>query len=332
MRCPNPQRGEHRIPLARQTWLARKKNHYIALKPITDNDPLVVDWSVVKADDKDDLGFDPARSSSRGRATCLICGTSVDTNYIKEEGMAGRLEAAPLAAVLLHSSGRGREYVAAGGYPEPAEEDCLAVIEDLDIEPPNEPVCTYMDAGFRVAPYGLRDFRDLFTPRQLATLCSLSQGVHEIHSAMVANGVDQQVSQAVCSYLGLVVTRTADHLSTLCRWHTRNESVLNTYARQALPMVWDYCEVNPFGGAGGDVLTYVNTAAEIIEGLAAIDSEPSVVQRGSADALPYPDATYDAVITDPPYYDNIWYADLSDFFYVWLKRAIGFLLPGASRG
>jgi putative DNA methylase len=125
----------------------------------------------------------------------------------------------------------------------------------------------------------------------------------------------------------MVIDKVADHNSVLCRWISAAsaEKMANTFARQALPMVWDFAEANPFGGSSGDVRKYLKETADLIERLAV--GKPARCVRGSATSLPLGDESQDAVITDPPYYDNISYADLSDFFYVWLKRSVGFLYP-----
>lgn len=325
VRCPNPELDEHRIPLVRQTWLARKKGRYVALRPIVDQEALEVRWEVVHAEDKEKLGFDPADFSQRGRATCFVCGAAVDAEFVKTEGRAGRIETARLAAVLLHFSGRGREYVAADRYAVPSEEECLAVLGELDIEPPDEPLPTKLTGGMCTV-YGLTRFRHLFAARQLATLCSLTQGIREVHAEMVAGGMEAKRAAAVCAFLALAFDRVVDRSTTLCRWEVKNETMMNTYARQALPMVWDFGEANPFGEAAGSVSEYVRNVAQIAADLSQVDRRCEV-QRTSATQLSDHDATYDAIITDPPYYDNISYADLSDFFYVWLKRSVGFLFP-----
>lgn len=326
VRCPNPSIDEHLIPLVRQTWLAKKKGRYVALRPRIDEAELTVGWELAEGATPDEFDFDPAGFSKRGKATCFVCGTSVDGDYIKAEGKAGRLGTAPLAAVLVHSSGRGREYLPVGSYQLPDRDDCQSVLDGLDIGPPEEPVNDRDTLNFKVPLYGLTRFCDLFTPRQLATLCALAQGVHEQYEAMVAGGMDAKRAEAVCTYLGLVLDRVADRTSALCRFDISNEGLTNTYARQALPMVWDFGEANPFSSASGSVRKYISEAAETVGSLAMLDRR-AAVQRTSATQLPDHDATYDAVITDPPYYDNISYADLSDFFYVWLKRSVGFLYP-----
>jgi len=331
--CPNPKLGEHHIPLVRQTWLARKKNRYVALEPVVDSDALEVHWKVIEVAGRDMLGFDPAGFSSRGRATCFLCGASVDADYVKREGRAGRIGTAPLAAVLPHPTGRGRHYVTPDVYAMPSEEECRAVIEELDVEPPVEEIAERDTLNFKVPLYGLTRFRDLFTPRQLATLCSLAQGARDIHAEMLADGLAPERARAVCASLALVLDRVADYSNCLCNWHSASggEKVNHAFARQALPMVWDFAEANPFAGSSGDVRRFLDNACDVIRQVAEVGSQ-SKVMRTSATNVPVDDETYDAVITDPPYYDNISYADLSDFFYVWLKRSIGPLFPEHLQG
>jgi putative DNA methylase len=172
----------------------------------------------------------------------------------------------------------------------------------------------------------MSSFGDLFTRRQLAMLMTLSRLVREAHAEMLRAGIDSERAKAIATYLGLLIDRMADRHSTLCTWDNTREGISSTYSRQALSMTWDFIEANPFGGAGGDLSMHVDTVAKVIEHCAGAGG-PAEVIRGSATDLPVDDATQDAVITDPPYYDNISYADLSDFFYVWLKRSIGHLYP-----
>lgn len=328
VRCPNPALGEHEVPLVRQTWLAKKKGRMVALLPEVDRGRLTVDWEVVEAASAEGLGFDPAAFSKRGHSTCLVCGASVDGNYVKAEGRAGRMGITPLAAVVPKASGRGRDYLAVGAYPLPSDEACEAVLEALEIDPPEEPIQDMDTLNFKVPLYGLARFRDLFTPRQLATLCSFAQGVREVYEEMLAEGMEEKRAEAAAACLGLVLDRVVDRSSNLCRWDNSAsaEKVSNTYARQALPMVWDFAEANPFAVSAGSASKYLHEVASTVAELGATGRRVEV-QRTSASQLPHHDGTFDAVITDPPYYDNISYADLSDFFYVWLKRSVGFLFP-----
>jgi putative DNA methylase len=323
--CPNQALGAHEVPLVRQTWLAKKKGCYIALKPNVDRDALHVDWEVVEAADPAGLGFDPTAFSKRGSSACLICGATVDGDYVKAEGRAKRMGITPLAAVMVRASGRGREYRAVGDYPLPGDEACEAVLDELEVSPPDEPLPAQLTGGMCTL-YGLTRFRDLFTPRQLATLCAFAQGVRETYQEMREAGVKEARAEAVGAYLGLALDRIVLRSNNMCLWDTGNLSVTNAFGRQALPMVWDFAEANPFGSAAGQAIEYVRNAADIANALAGTGRRVDV-QRSSATQLSLHDESFDAVITDPPYYDNISYADLSDFFYVWLKRSVGFLFP-----
>jgi putative DNA methylase len=321
--CPNPVMGAHQVHLVRQTWLARKEGRAISLRPVVDRTALTIRYEVVEATSAEKLGFDPADGSKRGQTSCRICGATVTANYVKSEGRAGRLGTAPLGAVVLKRSGRGRDYLPPGDYPLPDDAECLRRLDHLPVDPPEEKLVTGDTKNFWVVEYGLTRFRDLFTPRQLLTLCTLAAGVRETYDAMLAGGMPVVRASATTTYLGLIVSRLADYSTMLARWHVPDETMLNTYARQALPMVWDFAETGPFAGASGDARTYVGFIADIVDALAPV--QWGTCQRGSATDVPLAANSVDAVITDPPYYDNISYADLSDFFYVWLKRSIGFL-------
>jgi putative DNA methylase len=327
VRCPNPALAEHRVDLVRQTWLGKKKGRMVALKPVIDREALTVTYKVVEAASVDALGFDPAAGSTRGRATCRICGAVVTADYVKAEGRAGRMGVTPLAAVVLSSSMRGREYLPVGSFALPDQAQCVARLAELAMEPPDELLPVGDTKNFWAVEYGLTHYRDLFTARQLLALCTLAEGVREIYDRMQTEGVEEGRAAALATALAMVISKVADHCSALCRWIAAlsYEGAANTYARQALPMVWDFAEANPFGGSSGDVRKYLKETADLIEALAI--GQPARCIRGSAASLPLPDGSQDAVITDPPYYDNISYADLSDFFYVWLKRSVGFLYP-----
>ncbi|MEJ7894715.1 MAG: DUF1156 domain-containing protein [Solirubrobacteraceae bacterium] len=328
--CPNTAGGAHEMPLVRQTWLAKKKGRFVALKPVVDRTARALSWEVVEADTADGLGFDPAGFSSRGKASCLICGATVDAKEVKALGLAGRMDITPLAAVVVKPSGRGRDYLPVGTYQQPSTEACEAVLAGLNVGPPDEPLPPALTGGMCTV-YGMTRFRDLFTPRQLATLCAFAQGVREAHAEMLDEGMESQRAEAVCAALGVAFDRVVLRSSSLSLWDTGNLSVTNALSRQALPMVWDFAEANPFGAAAGQAIEYVENTADILADLAG-SARRVECHRTSATQLPDHDGTFDAVITDPPYYDYISYADLSDFFYVWLKRSVGFLFEDEFSG
>jgi putative DNA methylase len=165
-------------------------------------------------------------------------------------------------------------------------------------------------------------YADLFTSRQLVALTTLTGLVGEARACVVSDGSDPDYADAVASYLALSVSRLADYSSTIATWASspQNELVRGTFARQALPMTWDFAEGNPLGAASGSIAIMVDAIAKAVERLPAAGQ----ATVGQLDATSTVRPSHDALIsTDPPYYDNIGYADLSDYFYIWLRRALG---------
>jgi putative DNA methylase len=323
--CPNPAAAPHAVPLVRQTWLVKKKDRYVALQVLPDRETMTVSYKVVEASTEDALGFRP-EMSERGSTTCLLCGASVDSDHVKREALNGRMGAALMAAALLPTSGRGKTYVGSDAASDLIPEDelvalRLAGLSDEGFDPPTETI-TPWGLGIRVPRYGMKAFKDLFTLRQLTMLLTLCRLARKAHEEMIRSGIDTARADAITTYLGLLVDRMADFNSTICRWEPSYEKTQNTYARQALSMTWDYSEVNPFGGSSGDLRMHLEGIAKVVEHCAAT-GPPATVIRGSATELPFEDAQFDAIVTDPPYYDNVGYSDISDFFYVWLKRSVG---------
>ena len=145
---------------------------------------------------------------------------------------------------------------------------------------------------------------------------------------MITVGIEEEYAKAVVSYLALILSRHSSYNATLCWWEPLGERSFNVFGRQAVPMVFDYSEQNPYGILTGNWLSQVEITAEIISHLSStLFYKSATVTHSSATAMPYPNEFFDAIFTDPPYYDNVPYANLSDFFYVWLKRTIGDLYP-----
>jgi len=330
--CPNPTCGAN-VPLVRQTWLRKKEGHYVALRMTPDHNTKRVRFEKVQSPSLQGLGFDPEAGSRRGNTACLHCGATVNSEYVKQEGRAGHMGQQLITVVATKQDSNGKTYLDVNDLQtwipineyirERAEELCR---HDGHLTFPEEPLPQEDSKNFWTVEYGLTRFIDLFTPRQLLALLTFAAEVHHAYSAMLEKGIDQERATAITTYLGLLIDRLADRSSTICHWDNSRETIANTYARQALPMVWDFAEVNPFGQASGSITGALSWILEVIQGLSK-SGQPSFVYRTSANQLPFEEDTLDAVITDPPYYDNVSYADLSDFFYVWLKRSIGFLYP-----
>ena len=175
--------------------------------------------------------------------------------------------------------------------------------------------------------YGIDTFRGLFNDRQLYVLGLLCEAVRAAHEEMLVGGTEKQHAVAVATYLGLCVDRIADRNSSFSAWDTSMEAIRNTFPQQAIRMVWDYAEVYPFSEGPGSWDGAVQWIATAIRHCSTTGTDAAAVLRGDAQALNCSEASFNTVIVDPPYYDAIQYGDLSDFFYVWLKRSIGYLYP-----
>ena len=309
--CPNPTCGAT-VPLVRQTWLRKKEGNYVALRMIPDHETKKVRFERVQSPTLQGLGFDPETESRRGNTACLHCGATVNSEYVKQEGRTGHMSHQLIAVIATRDNGKGKTYLDVNDFQSwvPSEkhtQECIIELcQDEHLTSPDEPLPKEDSKNFWTIEYGLTHFINLFTPRQLLTLLTFTAEIHHAYFAMLDNGIDQERTIAITTYLGLLVDRLADRNSTICRWDNAYEKTSNTFARQALPMVWDFSEVNPFGEASGSASGALNWILEVIQYLSK-SGRPSLVYRTSANQLPLEENMFDAVITDPPYYDNIGY-------------------------
>ena len=340
--CQNPSCNAE-IPLMRQFWLAKKSNKKVALYPYVEDGEvkfkIVGDGYEKMPDD-----FDPSKGTvKRAIVTCPVCGSVIEAKTLRslfKEGKNGER----LVAVVLHNpKEKGKKYRVATEkdveifreaekYLEKKREE---FIDKWGFDPvPDEPLPPKGTLGFRVQGYGMDKWGDLFNARQKLALITFMDKIREAYYKILEELKDREdiedkedYAKAVVTYLSCALSRLIDQESILVPWITQLEAVAHTFNRQALAMVWDYVEAFPF--------TYYENAIDwvirVLEHLSQIppienNSIPKVTQA-SATSLPYPDNFFDAVFTDPPYYDNVPYSYLSDFFYVWLKRTIGDLYP-----
>jgi len=314
VKCPNPACGKT-APLIDSTVISRAAGdsefHVLVDYP---NDSVEPVFSVAR-------GSDPAvRSSvSRSGATCLACHTPIHFPYIRETGHAGRLGVRAMAKVEVSAGHRRFSAV------EKAEEEGalnVPAVEDMAHVAINP-----KGAGIRVPLYGISHFEDLFAPRQLLALSVFAEEVSRLGPELARDGASDDQRLAILAILGLCVGKLAQAQSSLVRWNVRNGATAKAepaFARHDMAMSWDFAETNPFGASVGDWTQICRTAVRSIafaptgSGVVRQDDARSTLAKLDAPAL---------IATDPPYYDQIGYADLSDYFYVWLRRAVSESFP-----
>jgi putative DNA methylase len=330
--CKNPH-CRATVPLLKQTWLCEKDGRYVALKIVARKGTKQVRFEVVEARSEKGLGFDPKVGSKGGNATCSFCGTVADTEYVKAEGCAGRMATQLMAIACTRPGKQGKVYLAADEVPDatPNEKAIQRRIEKLcertRLTVPSEPIITDAKNSCWTHLYGLTRFSDLFIPRQMLCLLAFVEATHAADVLAKSTGLSPDHRKALTTFLACVIDKLADFNSSLCVLKSGGgRGIVHTFGRQALPMVWDFAEANPFNP---EIASWESSRKEVefnARDLAALDSV-GIVTRGSATTLPWDDASLDAVITDPPYYDNVPYANISDYFYIWLKRTLGDQYP-----
>jgi len=331
VRCKNPSCGAT-VPLVRQTWLKKKSGRYTALKMVAPKAGKKVRFEVVESTTEKGLGFDPTGFSKAGNAICPFCGTVADSDYVKAEGCGKRMSEQMMAIACTRPGKQGKIYFSANDYPDivPDNENIRKQIDILckrtGLTVPNESVPNLDSFTCKTHLYGLNTWGELFTSRQMLCLFTFAAAVREAEDKILGKNCNAEQMKAIASILALALDKVADLNCTLTQWKPDAELCVHAFSRQALPMVWDFAEQVVYSGIGGSWQSQVSRSIEGLNDTWNVNS-PSFISRGSATSIPWPSVSFDAVITDPPYYDNVSYANLSDFFYVWLRRTIGHLYP-----
>lgn len=311
--CPNPACGIE-LPLVRSWWLGKKKGKEAYVVPSVVPDAAHASGLRVRFG----IGHGSAGPATDGTmpgrqgAVCVACHSIVSKDHIKAEGQTGRMGAALMAVVA--EGNRQRIYLP------PGKEDSDAAHVDRPDDVPVQDL-GYDPRNLWTPQYGLTQFSDLFTNRQLVALTTFSDLVGEARELVKADGGSDAYADAVATYLGLTQSKMANLSSSITTWMSDRGAFRETFARQAIPMAWDFAEANVFFEGGGGWLTFLDKGCRVIEALPAVGD--AVVTQ--TDAATRPLAAL--LSTDPPYYDNIGYSDLSDFFYVWLRRTLAPVHP-----
>ncbi len=320
VKCPNPACGAQ-MPLVRSFWLSTKTRKKAWVEPVEDRRAKTVRFHVGIGD-----GSPPEGTVKNRAVRCLVCDEPTGLDHVRAEAQDGRMAAAPL--VIVANGAPGRVYV-----PFPDEHARVARSAQPKWKPQELVTVPCHDVD-RLPMYGMYSWGDAFTPRQLAALVTVSDLVRltreDILKDALASGIPDakaaDYANVITTFLALIVDRCADFNNSFCRWTAGNSKVMNLFGKQAIPMAWDFAEANILGNSVGAWSTCSDHVADCMEVIGQSDGNNGNARQ--IDAASYPGDVRDALIsTDPPYYSNIGYAALSDFFYVWLRRAIGDLYP-----
>lgn len=332
VKCPNPACCCD-APLVRSFVLTGKKGRraYIEPKPHREETHYCVRFERAGWRDFDNI---PSGTVGRRGAVCLHCGSPISLDYIRSESREHGLGEQMMAVVSESPFGQGRWYSS-------------ATVRDIQAAKVKKPSTGFDNAKLAYYPghlntvaYGLEHFNDLFSPRQLVAMVAFSDLIGELRGSVECDAIRSGLpddgiglsaggcgarayAEAISVYLAFMVDKLADRSSAISSWDSSRELIRNVFARQAIPMTWDYAEVNPLSGSGG---SFASMVEQVVGALGALPARPrcDAVQR---DAAKTEGLSNLLVSTDPPYYDNIGYADLSDFFYVWMRRSLRAVFP-----
>ena len=334
---PDPAFGGVHVPIASTFLLSSKPGREVWLEPVVGRSAKEIRYRVRTGGTREEIAK-ARRGAKAGRGAnfrCLLSGAAITPDHVKATGHAKELGQQLMAVVTKGPN--GKVYLPPDGSHEEAA---------LAVRAAWRPDLKFNDnaLGFRVGAYGFGTWGDLFTQRQLAALNAFSQAIKELkeeieREATAAGFADdgtpldeggagaKAYSEAVVTYLALILSKCADYWSSICTWHASREIIGHTFGRHAVPMTWDFAEANPFSGMTGSWSAMLEWVVKAVSHFASVN-EANFFQH-DARSVRYEQGT--VVCTDPPYYDNIGYADLSDFFHCWLRPLLKDIHPGLFR-
>ena len=336
--CQNPECSTV-IPLLRQLWLANKGKNKVALRVVPDKKHMSVGFEVVT---EKNIDFDPGVGTiSKAHVRCPVCANTIDDEETRKLFKEAKSGERMVAVVLSNPNAFGKVF----RLPTQKDLDIYALTQsalskkarDLSLEwgmeaVPNEEIPKERPSPnarglSAITRYEINRWCDLYNLRQSLALITFVEKIRQAHRRILDRNPDRDFAGAVVTYLALTLDKLAMFTSNICMWKSDTVQARPAIAsRQAVQMVWDYFEMNPVSGVSASWQNLLEVCIDSLAITSHID-KPAEVRRGTATALPWPADYFDAVLTDPPYYDNVPYSDLSDFFYVWLKRSIGDVYP-----
>lgn len=345
------------IPLMRSFWLARGARRRIALRWVraaggaveietierrsADGTTRLVRRPILEVFEPDEGRELDRPTAVRGSAICPVSGHVTPVERVREQlrsRRAGSADARLLCVVETRHGVAGRRYRLAGAIDFQAVDTAAALADELQrlgadgLSPlPDEDMDLNEIRRNSTLIYGARRWGDLFTPRQAVALATIARAIRDVGAEMRRSG-DSDLATAVEACLALSLSKEADLTNALVAWKPDAECPVHMFTRQAIPMVWDFAEAVPVSEGSGSWGSMVERTADALESLAGSGREVGTVIQASATAIPLPTDSVDAVVTDPPYYDAVPYANLSDFFYVWLRRSLVRSLPDLFSG
>ena len=312
--CPNPACGAA-MPLMRTFQVSRKKRNEHWIRP-------VVEGASISFEVQDhSAGVPTGGTVDRNGATCIACNAGVKLPYVREQARAGQM--GEVMTAIVAEGNRKRLFAS------PTEAHIRAAQK---AKPKWRPTQRMPDTPALVSGrgYSITHWHQLFTERQLATLTTFSDRLAEVRNLAMKDGADGEYANAVCIYLAMTVGKLANGSCSFVRWDITTSKVPGIFARQAIPMVWDFAETNLFSTSTQNWTGHVDLVAKVVERLPA-DANAGKAHQADASTTIYADSG-PVIVTDPPYYDNISYADLSDFFYVWLRPLLRGIYPDLFAG
>ena len=301
--CINPA-CNLQMPLMRTFQLSTKEENRYWTKPVVNRETNTISWTVQKHMD----GVPRQGTVGRSGAYCFACGSSIKLSYVREQAKAGKM--GKIMTAIIAEGYQRRLYIS------PTDQHIEA---SLSAEPTWKPrgKIPVKALGISLQNYGFAHWHQLYTERQLIALTTFSDLLRDVHHTIILNGGDDAYASAICTYLTFVIGRIADSGCTSATWSSTWHKICHAFSLPALPIVWDFAETNLFSSSTRNWMSQVEWVAKVVERFPAGINDGKAYQADASTTIYAMDAPI--ILTDPPYYDNIGYADLSDFFYVWLR-------------